>query len=220
MKVTFKKQRGFTLVELAIVLAVMGFLVASLLTPLGVQKDVRDYAKTRSDLAEYKAALIGYALSQTPPFLPCPDINGDGIEDNRNGAGNCINDASVEISSGNIPWVTLGLSQTDSWNNTYLYSVTPEFSNSNGFTLAAIGMHTILDNAGGAQQAVNIPVVVISKGKNGVGTSADEAENDTTNTTFVSHEQIDVSATQFDDLVVWVPSTVLFNRLVQAGRLP
>jgi len=206
-------QQGFTLVELAIVLVVVSFLVTSLLVPLGVQRDVRDYAETRSELAEYKEAIVGYALSQTPPFLPCPDTDGNGTED-RNATGGCIN------SAGNVPWVTLGLGQNDNWSNNYLYSVTPAFSNNSGFTLGSFGTNTILNSAGGTMQATAIPVVIFSKGKNGAGASADELENDTTNTTFVSHEQIDVAATQFDDLVVWVPSSVLFNRLVQAGRLP
>ena len=77
--------RGFTLVEVAIVLVVVGLLLAGLLVPLGVQRDVRDYAATRADLSEYKEALVGYALSQTPPYLPCPDTVGGG----RNRRGTC-----------------------------------------------------------------------------------------------------------------------------------
>jgi prepilin-type N-terminal cleavage/methylation domain-containing protein len=208
------KVKGFTLVEMAIVLTIVGLLIAGLLLPLSVQRDLRDYAETRAELSELREALIGYALSQTPPFLPCPDaVGGDGVEEVRVG-GVC------PISRGEVPWATLGLGRSDNWNNSYLYSVTPVFSNSTGFTLGAVGANTILDSAGGATVAANIPAVIVSKGNNGLGAGLDELENDLADTNFVSHEQIDVAATSFDDIVVWLPTTILYNRMVTAGKLP
>ncbi len=204
--------RGFTLVELAIVLTIVGFLLAAFIVPLGVQRDIRDYEETRKELSEIREALVGFALSQANPHLPCPDTDNDGAE-NRVGA-NCVSQI------GTLPWATLGLGRLDNWNNAYLYSVTADFSNSAGFQLSSVGLNTILAAAGGASVAANIPVVIISKGKNGAGVAADEQENDQTNTIFVSHEQIDVSANQFDDVVVWIPSAILFNRMVAAGQLP
>ncbi len=218
MKIT-ENIRGFTLIEMAIVLVVVGLLVAGLLVPLGVQRDVRDYAETRAELSEYKEALIGYALSQTPPYLPCPDtVGGDGIEEVRVG-GVC------PINTGEVPWVTLGLPEVDSWNNTYLYRVSAAFSNSNGFTLGSVGNNTVLNTTvalGGTPVAQAIPVVMVSKGKNGAGAGAgaDEGENANGDASFVSHELIDVAANQFDDVVVWVPATIIFNRMVNAGKLP
>ena len=119
-----------------------------------------------------------------------------------------------------MPWATLGLLETDSWSNTYSYSVTAAFSNSGGFALGSSGDNTILSAAGGATIAANIPVVIVSKGKNGNSGMADEVENSDGDTDFVSHAQIDVAANAFDDVVVWVPATILFNRMVTAGKLP
>lgn len=212
MSANTKPSRGFTLVELAIVLTIVGFLLAAFIVPLGVQRDIRDYEETRKELSEIREALVGFALSQANPHLPCPDTDNDGGE-NRVGA-NCVSQI------GTLPWATLGLGRLDNWNNAYLYSVTADFSNSAGFQLSSVGLNTILAAAGGATVAANIPVVIISKGKNGAGVAADEQENDQTNTIFVSHEQIDVAANQFDDVVVWIPSAILFNRMVSAGRLP
>lgn len=203
---------GFTLVELAIVLTIVGILLAAFIVPLGVQRDIRDYEETRKELSEIRETLVGFALSQANPHLPCPDTDNDGSE-NRVGA-NCVSQI------GTLPWVTIGLGRQDNWNNAYLYSVTADFSNSAGFQLSSVGLNTILAAAGGTTVAANIPVVIISKGKNGAGAAADEQENDLANTFFVSHEQIDVAANQFDDVVVWIPSAILFNRMVAAGQLP
>lgn len=214
-------QAGFTLIEMAIVLAVVGLLIAGLLTPLGVQRDVRDYAETRAELTEIREALIGFALthpaSDGRPYLPCPDTDADGIE-NRT-AGLCVSPTGV------LPWVTLGLGQTDSWDNAYSYRVTATYANSSvGFTLTTAGDNTIVNTvaAGGVNIATGIPAVIVSTGKNGQGAtgSVDEQENTDGDITFVSKEEINVTANAFDDIVLWVPSTILVNRMVSAGLLP
>lgn len=219
LKLQRHQHLGFTLVELAIVLVIVGLLISGFLLPLGVQRDLRDYGETRRELSELREALIGYALSHTAidgkPYLPCPDTNGDGGE-NRNVGGDCTD------FTGNVPWEVLGLGQSDSWNNTYLYRVTALYANSaTGFTLGTLGDNDIKSSSLAVGNiASDVPAVIISKGKNGGGGSADELENSDGNSPFVSHEQIDVAANAFDDVVVWVPTTVLFNRMVTGGKLP
>ncbi|MFZ2541687.1 MAG: prepilin-type cleavage/methylation domain-containing protein, partial [Gallionella sp.] len=68
-----------------------------------------------------------------------------------------------------------------------------------------------------------VPVVIYSTGKNGAQGSAgiDETANlDGTNInnnrTFVSRDP----APTFDDLVLWISSNILVNRMVAAGKLP
>ena len=82
---------------------------------------------------------------------------------------------------------------------------------------------------------LTVNLVILSYGKNGFGAinsatntpnpapaSADEVENTNGDSKFVSRSQTDVNsaAGEFDDIVVWLSSNVLFNRLVAAGKLP
>ena len=103
------------------------------------------------------------------------------------------------------------------------------------FALCSQGNMTILDAGGGATLSANTPMVLVSHGPNGagaylpqgnqapVGASVDELDNqltaggtNTANLQFVSRTR----AANFDDLVVWLPTPILMNRMVQAGRLP
>jgi prepilin-type N-terminal cleavage/methylation domain-containing protein len=72
-------ERGFTLVEIAVVVLVLGLLLASLLGPLSVRIEQQEIRKTSNQLEEIKEALYGYAMVNGA--LPCPDGNGDGMAD-------------------------------------------------------------------------------------------------------------------------------------------
>lgn len=230
------KIKGFTLIEMAIVLVIVGLLVASLVAPLQAQRDIRHYQETRQLLRESKEALIGYTLINR--HLPCPDKaagadNGlndrpnDGVED-FDVAGNCI------VAEGNLPWATLAVFDRDAWGQALIYRVTAAFSQRaplNTFALATPGVIRICNEA-----ACNVPrltdsavAVMVSRGKNqGVcGTlpsppaCADERANDDgINNDFVSHELILNANAEYDDVVLWLSSNVLMNRMVAAGQLP
>ena len=66
--------------------------------------------------------------------------------------------------------------------------------------------------------------ILISSGKNGgvTPTGDDELQNTDNNSTFVSHTPTPADAPQgeFDDLVVWLSPSILYNRLISANRLP
>lgn len=52
-------ERGFTLVEIAIVVLVLGLLLASLLGPLSVRIEQQEIRKTSDQMEEIKEALYG-----------------------------------------------------------------------------------------------------------------------------------------------------------------
>jgi prepilin-type N-terminal cleavage/methylation domain-containing protein len=231
--------RGFTLAEMAIVLLVVGILLAGLLTPLSAQIELRRTSETQKGMDVIKEAMLGYSASQTPSHLPCPDITtpiaggtaNDGQED-VDAAGVCL------AQEGNVPWVTLGTAAADAWNNHFHYRVTTAFSNrtpATALSLAAAGDIRVCTASGCPTSiATTVPAVILSYGKNGFGAinlsgianplpaSADEQENTNSNVTFVSRPQtnIDAAVGEFDDLVTWIPAGVIFNRLIVAQKLP
>ena len=60
-----KLQRGFTLVELAIVLVLVTILIGGLAVPLSAQIQARRIAETRASLQAIQEAILGYAMSNT-----------------------------------------------------------------------------------------------------------------------------------------------------------
>jgi prepilin-type N-terminal cleavage/methylation domain-containing protein len=239
--------RGFTLTELAVVLAVVGFLLGGLMLQLSVQDEIRRTQDTQRKVAEARDALVGFASIQDR--LPCPAVGGATGNEAYAGA---VGASNCSLQEGFLPAATLGLPEVDAngyaldgWNQRIRYSVT----SANGSTfvrtggmrstgLAALAPDLrVSTSAGGGTDLTNNAVVVIwSVGKNGSdpaagGISADEAENPNPNSAtnpdptagrFVSHEPTpaDATAGEFDDLVIWLSPNILFNRLIAAGRLP
>ena len=114
------RQRGFTLIELAIALAVVGLLLAASLIPLRALDEIRQLEDEKRRLEVIRDAVVGYALrhrtrartikfavvgggiwefrlSAGRPYLPCPDWDGDGFEDRLpEGAGGFVQGVEAE----------------------------------------------------------------------------------------------------------------------------
>lgn len=167
---------GFSLIELAIVLLVVALLLGGLLVPLTMQIEQQKIRETQKAMEEIKEALAGYALSHVAvdgkPYLPCPDADGDGLEDARNGTGAC---PSFE---GRVPRATLGTARTDGWGRQFRYRVEPLFSNNQtGFVLTNSGNLRVCSSSvscGTTVIANGLPAVIVSHGKNGYGARDDQ----------------------------------------------
>jgi prepilin-type N-terminal cleavage/methylation domain-containing protein len=68
--------------------------------------------------------------------------------------------------------------------------------------------------------ATNAVAVIWSVGARAAAANAHETENLNNNRVFVSRPASDVAATQFDDVMTWIPITVVVSRLVASGQLP
>jgi prepilin-type N-terminal cleavage/methylation domain-containing protein len=263
------RQRGFTLIEMAVALFIIALLLGSLLVPLTTQVESRNYAETQRMLEQAREALVGFAAANGR--LPCPaSATSNGAEHFFSPGGNAANGichASVTFATayvGFLPAVTLGFSPVDSsgyaldaWGltqNRIRYAVSNQSVNSTAnctatavarpftttnfmrsATMACITAATTLlyvCNSGTGVTASNcntatalassVPVVIWSLGPNAAtgGTSTDEAENVDNDRIFVYRTKGGGTGGDFDDLVTWLPGSVLFNRMIGAGQLP
>jgi prepilin-type N-terminal cleavage/methylation domain-containing protein len=235
-----QSQLGFTLIELAVVVAVIALLMGSLLVPLATQVEQRNVAQTDTQLQQARRALLGFAMMNGR--LPRPaNSASDGTEKAA-----CANEQAC---TGYLPWVALGVSQTDAWGKMFRYSVSPEFANGSFklSTSAANPKTVVTRDAAGTQVALasNVVAVVLSYGAHNFGTTVDgaavanssatntyEQNNDTefntcgwvaSCTTFWGRSVSTNSGAaggEFDDRVTWVAANVLFRQMVAAGKLP
>ena len=134
----------------------------------------------------------------------------------------------------------MGSGKLDAWGNIIRYSVTPAFANA-AFALTTVGTKTIQERNEAStlvSYATEVPVVVWSNGPenfgtNGTGavrannssgvTNVDEITNNTASTTFRRRISVNNSAAtggEFDDIVIFIPTAILVNKAIAAGKLP
>ena len=127
--------RGFTLAEIAIVTLILGLMVAGVLGAVTNQINQGRVLATQRQLDEVREALLGFAAANG--YLPCPDTDGDGIENAPNrGAATLLACTNVE---GFLPWVTLGVQQTDAWGIRFRYRIKDEFARASAANSPAVG---------------------------------------------------------------------------------
>jgi prepilin-type N-terminal cleavage/methylation domain-containing protein len=237
--------RGFTLIEMAIVLVIITILIGGLAMPLSAQIQARRIAETKKIMEEAREAILGYAMTHsvdhddnldTPrrPFLPCPDREGNGIEDRQDGL--CAAEA------GWFPWVTLGTAAHDAWGNRLRYATHDDLTRAvenvgtSGFHIGSAPVAgnpwnqvCSEENCPDVDIAANVPVVLISHGPNGWGAlnvSGAMLANPSADSTN-ELENLDVAvdkffnsrmpSDEFDDLVTWLSFNVLINRVCPAA---
>ena len=267
-----KHQFGFTLVELAVVLLIVGLILGGLIVPLVTQVTSRKVEESRKSMEEIVTALYGFASANGR--LPCPaTVASNGIENRRNdnaavGPIDAVTDGCRGGTYvGLVPWATLGIAEADAWGRRFFYRVTNEFTRAKDDTTAigsCIATPTnkctleITDSGNLSVEtrdavtkakrplASQVPAVVVSLGSNGYGAinlqnvaqpappaiNLDEAQNVNVATlVFLSRTPTEIQAgcsdtaagvpyCEFDDIVTWIPTSILISRMIAAGRLP
>lgn len=126
--------KGFSLVEMAIVLLIVGLLLGSMLVPLASQSDARNFSETQRRLDSASEAILGFAIANRR--LPCPAVSGaTGIEAPA-GGGTCTTNFN-----GFLPAKTIGFQPTDAngyaidaWGNPIRYAVASAVTAATGGT--------------------------------------------------------------------------------------
>lgn len=222
------RTRGFTLIEMAIVLVILGLLLGGLLVPLSNQVENEKRGDTEETLDAIREALIGFAMLNGR--LPCPDTTAtpDGTENSP--CGTALN----LVATGTLPWATLNLNAgEDGWYQDLGYTVIQAFTNTTSFsanytnTAGWTNVLTVYDATncgGGAGNAISltVPALIVSPGKpkEAAATSAHENENTDGDGCFVNRDFSDVAGNEFNDIVTWISPNILYTRMVSAGRLP
>jgi prepilin-type N-terminal cleavage/methylation domain-containing protein len=223
--------KGFSLVEMAIVLTIVGLLMATLLPSLTSQMEQQRRMETRKQMEDIRQALMGFAVMNGR--LPCPTTQTDPANANYGmEAGSCNSNPAAE---GYLPWKTLGVTEIDAWgtkrsstsspwNGYWRYRVDRNFSNSGSLIVLTTNPHandalTIRDSAGNSLISTSErPIAIV------FSTGPDLLPNGQ-NTSFESGGtpgiyESDVPGSNFDDMLIWLSRPQLFNRMVAAGKLP
>lgn len=242
-----RRQRGFSLVELAVVLTIVALLLSSLLYTFSAQVEQRNRNETEQRLAEARELLLGFAIVNGR--LPCPATAASyGVEAPAGGGAACTSPYN-----GFLPAVTIGFKPidalgfgVDSWGNRIRYALDPVVWNVTGRfntahtstawaltnTPANIVVCNVAPGGGGNTCDANtsvtnlntVAVVVLSTGKNGAtgGTGTNEARNVDATPLFVwrAPDPNTAAGGEYDDLVSWIPVGLLYGRMVAAGVLP
>lgn len=207
-----RKITGFTLVEMAVVLVIIGLVLAGILSTFQAQMSSAKIRETRQSLADIRESLQAFALINGR--LPCPAD--PTLANTTAGAG--LEDLAVtglcQRVNGVVPWATLGVKELDAWGGRFSYSVTDSTAAGGGanrfarrppnpvpctgqniavtFGLCSTGSIEVQASAGGA--SLFVAAVIVSHGSNRrgsfnpnggariAGALGDELENANSNT--------------------------------------
>jgi len=214
------RTNGFTLVEMAIVMLILGLLLAGLMTPLSTSLENQRRQETRDYLQTAHNALLGFAVIYSR--MPCPDTNSDGIE----------NSPCAGTTEGQLPWATLGLDRFDAWGNVIRYRVDSGFSTTPIANIPATLDGLAVQDRTATPLTVTNPDAPVAILYSCGGDGLPNAENDDDGAANTNRNCTNGAASnsiytqdvyvrdQFDDLLIWVSKNTLIYRLVAAGKWP
>ena len=245
-----RSHAGFTLIELAVSMFIIALLLGAILVPLATQVEQRQISETQKTLEETKDALLGFAIANGYLPCPdttgdgIADPAAPGVCPNAEGF---LPWATINVGQSDAWGNRFRYRISPEFTNS---PVNPCAVGDGRIGLCKSGNITIStrdSTKNSTTLASNVVAVIVSHGRNGYGatgtdgtvrpapsgTSVDETLNaNPPGTTFLSRTQTAASSTcsdgppttrphcEFDDIVAWVSSYALFNRMVAAGKLP
>ncbi len=234
--VNTKRNRGFTLLEMALVMVVMALLLSGLMRPLLNNREQLMQRRDALLLADAREALLGFAARQGR--LPCPATA-------TSGGAEVIAAAGCVSYGGYIPVVQLGLSGPLDAQGRLLnpWSVPLRYSLSNADTdvdgVADFAVSGAMRDVGLAQlqgtlkvhhwpggdcdqlqlRASHVVALLYSPGKV-QHTSDAETLNRAMGSEYATGAYSQSQACGFDDRLSWVSDSALFSLMLRARQLP
>lgn len=236
-------QCGFTLVEIAIVLFIVGLLTRTLLEPIAIAQKYKQFDLTRSELQQVKDSVHAHLIAHG--YLPCP-IADTSVNLVSNGGATGV---ECEVLEGSVPAVLLGLSGAidtngsllDVWNRPYRYAVSLSNHKSKGNQrfpdwttpgeASNVGLRYLSSNlvlcvepsrvacAKRKVRANNLAFVIFSLGQD-VSESGAQSENQDGDGTYIINPLSTRSDSPFDDQIVWSSTQDVLYWMLRAGWLP
>lgn len=241
-----QEQKGFTLIEVAIAIVVLGFLLGGAVMSLGAQMELRHRNETRTTLETARDALIGHMVAQGR--LPCPAPDGaTGVEAVNAGNSDCAWPAANVLQL--VPATTLGLAPTDqagylvdAWGRPIRYRVTrwqeagfaqpiftypgpnpnklADYVRGNGFPSNSPPPAGFLNVCTDGTNAANCAATRIAQGLVVVLYSTGPNGIDETAIGAPAFHFVNRDAAPgYDDLVLWISPFTLYDRLLAGGTL-
>ena len=127
-----RKLQGFSLIEMAIVLSIVGLVFAGFLTGIGSFNHSSNTKESQKNLADIKKQTLNFGVINK--YLPCPDSDGDGLENRATQTGTLGSVERCSVTVGGVPYLDLGLEESDAedgWSNSIRYAVNIDTINAN-----------------------------------------------------------------------------------------
>lgn len=228
-----KQQQGFTLLEMAVVLVIIGLMAGMILPTHRHTQRLSEVKQVQSELRTIRDALQAYAVVYKK--LPCPAVSFD--ENDSNGGKTSYNAAGTACKSGAhyLPWRDLGVPARDRWGRPWEYRVDKNFVEeikvnseaADDFVVQKLKVH-----GSGYQTTIkvdkkHVAAVIFSQGELKPDALISDAEKDNLNP---SHKKIsmmddvlydgsDGGPKGVNDIVTWISVLPLKSQLSSTGAV-
>lgn len=212
-----EREKGFTLIEIAIVMVIIGLVMGGGLVIMRTLTDRKFRNESIDYLNSAKKAVITFA--QINGRFPFADTNADGNED-------------ANQTRGDLPYLTIGMAPSDPYKRPIAYeinanlitninNITNMVTSCNALMTGLSGRPQVLDADAGAGSASPVAAVIVSAGPmNADGAGGlrcfDAIAGSGNNTTGTPNYVRNPPNQTFDDLVVYITENELFGEMCES----
>jgi prepilin-type N-terminal cleavage/methylation domain-containing protein len=204
------KQHGFTFIEIAIVMVIIGLLAGGGVSLMGMLTKRKARNETIDYLKQTKQAIVSYANIHGK--LPWADTDGDGSANNN-------------ASSGTLPYLNLEVRPSDPYKRVLKYEINNNLGTDRPTSCSALktGLSSVpsIVDADGAPSSFYVAAIIISPGPMDADSDGDvfdavtsgphQGDNTDGTPNYLRHPPTDT----FDDLVIYIGGNELYGNLCE-----
>ncbi|WP_353570166.1 type II secretion system protein [Candidatus Albibeggiatoa sp. nov. BB20] len=212
-----QQQRGFSLLEMTIVILVLSLILASTAQFLRVQSEYKALKATDKQLQVIREALLGFATLENR--LPCPAADENGQAE-----------TTLCDAEGYLPWVDLAIDGRDAWGNIFRYRIDKNFASDIPDDVQTYSNLKIKNVAGTIDWTVanssatckkNASTIVVCSRVVAIFFSVGANKHaDSRNTGGDATYAYDEYSDDFDDRLLWLGVSDLVGGMLRVGKWP